>query len=239
VHDRNVTFLELTRAVIAPGTGSDEMFVRGAFERPLTTLGMRLHAPPPVPGHGLVDGFMREFDNTAAEGRSIVVGGVSLGAHLAARWAARNPHRCAGLIAVMPGWLGAPGDAPAVRAARIGADTVRSRGLDAALAAAVDGVAPWLAAELRRSWPRYGDDLAASLDLAADSEAPDVETLARLDIPAVVVGCTEDPVHPAEVAGRWARSLPRSAHREVAFDTLSADREALGRAVVDGWRALQ
>lgn len=224
------------------------MFVRGAFERPLTTLGMRLGAPSPVPGRGLVDGCLRAFDTAAecpADDRAdsatpprIVVGGVSLGAHLAAFWAARNPHRCAGLFAVMPGWLGAPGDAPAAISARVGAESVRTRGLDEALAAAVDGVPRWLAEELLRSWPRYGDELAATLETAAECDAPSAETLARLRIPAVVVGCTQDPVHPADVAARWADALPMCAHREVSFDALSADREVLGRAVADGWRSM-
>jgi len=79
-------------AVVLPGAGSSADFVRRAFERPLREAGYALVAPSPVPGADLVAAAYRSLDLAAAEHgpRLRVVGGVSLGAHVAARWTATH-----------------------------------------------------------------------------------------------------------------------------------------------------
>ncbi|MFD2418934.1 alpha/beta hydrolase [Amycolatopsis pigmentata] len=233
------------RVVLLPGTGSDEIFIRSVFSGPLSGMGAEVITPPPPAESLLVSGYLRALDTLASAPRegaqegpqdgALIVGGVSFGAHLAARWALANPHRCAGLILALPAWSGQPGEAPASRAARASADLVEAHGLEAALRLSADGVAPWLAAELTRSWRRHGDGLAASLKVAADSPAPELEALRRLEIPAGIAACVDDPVHPAGVAHAWAEALPRAAVVETTLAALGEDRESLGRAAVLAW----
>ncbi|MFC5287791.1 alpha/beta fold hydrolase [Actinokineospora guangxiensis] len=218
-------------AVLLPGTGSDEVFVRSALEAPTSALGVRLEMPAPVPGAGLAEAYLAALDRAAERG-PVIAGGVSFGAHVAALWAVRNPGRCAGVLLALPAWSGAPADAPASLAARYSAADVRARGLPAALASAVRGVPAWLAAELTRAWTRHGDGLADSLEAAAAYPAPELADLAALDVPAGVAAFTDDPIHPLPVAQAWAAALPRGVLRSLRIETMRADVESLGRAVV-------
>lgn len=247
LHDHGVTArtvhplrLPAKVAVVLPGTGSDEVLVAAAFGRPLADVGVRLIAPAPQPGPRLADSYHAALDAAAAEaGGPILVGGVSFGAHLSAAWALRNPARCAGLLAALPAWNGAPADAPAALAAHASAALVRAEGLERALALATHGVAPWLADELARAWRRQGAGLADGLDAAAVHPAPELTALGQLDVPAGVVACTDDPVHPVDVACGWVDAMPRAHLVEITLAALGADRAVLGRAAVLGFlRAL-
>jgi pimeloyl-ACP methyl ester carboxylesterase len=221
-------------AVLLPGTGSDDVFVRSVFHVPLTAIGIAVVTPVPVPGRDLVTAHLAALDH-AARDEPIIAGGISLGAHLAAEWAIRNPDRCAGLLLALPGWHGQPGNAPAAVAARYAAATVRACGTAAALATAVDGVAPWLATELTRAWTGYGDGLADSLAIAADRPAPTLAELACLTVPCGLASCLDDPIHPAEVATAWTHALSTAELCTTHLDIVGADPEALGRATVLGW----
>ncbi|GLZ34090.1 thioesterase [Lentzea sp. NBRC 105346] len=207
-----------------PGTGSDEVFVRSVFAEPLSQVGLHLHAP----ATRTVADHLRALDH-AAERHPIVAGGVSLGAHLAALWAARNPGRCAGLVLALPAWTGPSAGAPAALAAASSADVVAAHGITAALAD-VDG---WLKIELDRAWRRYGDGLVAHFREAAGSDAPTFDELRTLDMPTGIVACTDDPVHPLEVARTWAAAMPRAVLRTTTLSALGNDRASLGRAAVE------
>ena len=224
------------RAVLLPGTGSDEIFVRSVFAGPARAAGIEAVFPRPSAGSGLAVGFLTLLDSLAAEA-PLVVGGISFGAHLAAEWAVRNPRRCAGLLLALPAWHGAPAGAPASLAAKVSADLVEREGLEKALSLSVAGVAPWLADELTRTWRRHGTGLAAGLRVAAGHPAPTVDELRTLDRPVGIAACTDDPVHPVAVAREWAAALPRAVLRETTLTALGADRESLGRAAVEAWRA--
>lgn len=218
-------------AVVLPGTASDEVFVRSVFEGPLRRAGLRLVAPPPRPGNGLAEAHLAALD--AASATPVLVGGISLGAHLAVEWALANPDRCAGLLLALPAWNGPPADAPAAVSARMSARAVRAHGVDATLAA-VDAE-PWLTAELDRAWRRAGPGLAGSLDVAATRPAPDLADLARIAVPAGIAGCADDPIHPIEVARTWAATIPRAHLCATSLGALGRDRETLGRATVLAW----
>jgi pimeloyl-ACP methyl ester carboxylesterase len=225
------------RAVVLPGSGSDEVFVRSAFTAPLRALGIELVAPEVCPGAGVVDGYRAALDaaHAAAPG-ALLVGGVSLGAHVAAAWAADRPGaRLAGLLLALPAWTGAPGDAPAALAARATAALVRARGTPGAVDEARAGSPPWLAAELERAWTRYGGGLAASLDAAAASPAPDAAALRSLTLPVGIAALADDPVHPAVVARQWRDLLPRAGLVTSTLAAFGADPEVVGRAAVLGW----
>ncbi|WP_018684673.1 alpha/beta fold hydrolase [Actinokineospora enzanensis] len=222
-------------AVLLPGTGSDEVFVRDVFSRPLRAVGLRLCAPRPQPGKDLVKAYLAALDAAAADGQ-VIVGGISLGAHLAAGWALRNPDRCAGLLLALPAWSGCPtADTPAALAARYSAADVRARGTAAALASATAGVPGWLAAELSRAWTGYGSGLADALEIGAEHPAPALAELAMIMAPAGVAGCVDDPVHPVEVARSWTAALPNGRLNETRLALVGADPAALGRAAVQAW----
>jgi pimeloyl-ACP methyl ester carboxylesterase len=220
------------KAVLLPGTASDEIFVRSVFERPLHAVGIQLVAPAPMPASDLVRAHFEILAKSSAD-EPILAGGVSLGAHLAVEWALANPDRCAGLLLALPAWNGAPGDAPAALSARLSASAVRTQGLDATLAA-VDAE-PWLAAELERSWRRTGSGLAESLDIAATRPAPEISDLARIAVPTGVAACSDDPVHPYAVAERWANTISGAQLCTTTLRALGTDRESLGRAAVLAW----
>jgi pimeloyl-ACP methyl ester carboxylesterase len=219
-------------AVILPGTGSDEVFVRAVFDGALAGTGLRLVAPPPRHGASLAEHHLDALSAAADHFGPIVAGGISLGAHVAAEWAAAHPSRCAGLLVVLPGWLGDASTAPAALAAAASAAAVADGGMDAALANATRGVPPWLADELNRAWRRAGGDLVASLRVAVTRPAPTPDVLRRITVPAGVVGCVDDPVHPVGVAREWAAALPDARLRAVTFTDLNEDRAVLGHAAV-------
>ncbi|MFD5830220.1 alpha/beta fold hydrolase [Lentzea sp. NPDC060358] len=212
--------------VLLPGTASDEVFVRTVFAEPLSQVGAVLTAPR-------VRTLCERLTalDTAWEGHPIVVGGVSLGAHVAALWAVRNPDKCAGLVLALPAWTGAANGAPAALAAKASAQVVTEHGLDAALASTTG----WLHDELTRAWRGYGDRLVPHFEEAAESAAPTLDELRSLRVPTGIVGCTDDPVHPIAVARAWAEAVPRAV---LTTTTLDAYPHALGRAVQAWQQAL-
>lgn len=223
-------------AVLLPGTGSDDAFVRAVFAAPLAALGIPVVTPAPSPGPGLATGHLAALD-AAAAGGPVLAGGISFGAHLAASWALANPDRCVGLVLALPGWHGDPAGAPAALAARYSAAQVRAVGLDAALDAATRDVPDWLAEELTRAWSGYGAALPESLELAAERPAPTLDELATLAVPAGIAACTDDPVHPLAAARSWAAAIPRAVLATTTLTALGADRSALGDAAVGAWSA--
>src|SRR5690242_16646598 len=83
-----------------PGAGSDEVFIRSVFAGALAGAGVELVAPPPRGGADVVAGYRAALN--AAPG-PLVVGGISLGAHVAARSAAVAPRgRVAGCSSRCP-----------------------------------------------------------------------------------------------------------------------------------------
>lgn len=218
-----------------PGSGSDDSFIRSVFADALAGVGVALVAPAPRRGADVVAGYRAALD-TAAGPEPVLVGGISLGAHVAARWAAAAPRgRVAGLLLALPAWTGPPSvTTPAAVAARWTAARAREGGIAAAVAATA-GAPPWLASELRRSWAGYGAGLAPALEAAAAEPAPTEAELGALDVPVGVVALVDDPVHPLAVAEAWQAALPRSALVTTTLAVFGADPGALGQAAVLAW----
>jgi pimeloyl-ACP methyl ester carboxylesterase len=220
--------------VLLPGAGSDQLFLASAFGGPLADFGITLVAPAlGLRGPAALDAALG-----GADGR-LLVGGVSLGAQVAVEWAAALPgpaaRRLAGLLLVMPAWTDGPDDAPAALAAAASARTLRTHGLAAALAQVRSGAPGWLGDELSRAWTAHGPGLADELAAAATRRGPGLAALRAVSAPVGVVALIDDPLHPAEVATRWATLLP---HAGLATSTLAAlgrDRASLGRAALLAW----
>lgn len=217
-------------AVVLPGTGSDDDYVRRAFSRPLQHLGVELITPRPDP-RDLIAGYLEALEATATSG-PILAGGISIGAAVATAWALRHPDRVIGVLAALPAWTGDPDDAPAAHAARYSAQQLRHDGLAAVTARMRASSPAWLADELTRSWTAQWPQLPDALEQAAAYVAPTCAELSGLAVPMGVTAAVDDAVHPLHTATEWASAAPRSALITIALDDIGADPAALGRACV-------
>jgi pimeloyl-ACP methyl ester carboxylesterase len=214
--------------VMLPGTGSDDDYIARAFAGPLRDAGARILAPPPQPSH-LIDGYLNALDNAACNG-SIAIGGVSLGAAVAAAWALQHPDCAVAVLAALPAWTGPPGNAPAAVAARHSAQQLRHDGLAATTTQMRASSPPWLAEELTRSWKAQWPQLPDAMDEAAAYVAPTRAQLQQLTVPIGIAAATDDPIHPLEIGLEWAAAAPHAALRTVTLDQIGADPAALGAA---------
>jgi pimeloyl-ACP methyl ester carboxylesterase len=214
--------------VLLPGTGSDDDYVDRAFSGPLRSVGASLVTPPPRPDR-LIDGYLSALDNAARKG-PIAVGGVSIGAAVAAAWALAHPDHTIAVLAALPAWAGEPGSAPAALAARYSASRLRADGLAATTTQMRASSPPWLADELTRSWVGQWPALPDAMDEAARYVAPTCGQLEGLAVPMGVASATDDPVHPVEVGIEWVAAAPRAALRTVTLDEMGADPAVLGAA---------
>jgi pimeloyl-ACP methyl ester carboxylesterase len=214
--------------VLLPGTGSDDVYVKRAFAGPLRNVGARLVTPAPQPDR-LVDGYLSALDDAAREG-AIAVGGISIGAAVAAAWALANPGLTVAVLAALPAWAGAPGSAPAALAARYSASQLRADGLAATTAQMRASSPPWLAEELTRSWLAQWPLLPDAMDEAAAYVAPSCDELNTLAAPLGVAAAVDDPIHPLQAGVDWVAAAPRAALRTVTLDQVGADSATLGAA---------
>ncbi|MCV7405651.1 hypothetical protein [Mycobacterium marseillense] len=223
-----VVDLNRVTTVLLPGTGSDDDYVHRAFSRPIAEVGGVLVTPAPRPDQ-LVDGYLAALDAAAREG-PIAVGGVSIGAAVAAAWALAHPDRTVAVLAALPAWAGAPGEAPAALAARYSASQLRADGLAATTIQMRASSPPWLADELTRSWGAQWPHLPDAMEEAAAYVAPSCDELAGLASPLAVAAAVDDPIHPLQAGVDWVAAAPRAALRMVTLDEIGADPAALGAA---------
>jgi pimeloyl-ACP methyl ester carboxylesterase len=215
-------------SVLLPGTGSDDAYVHRAFYGPLHQAGAAVVTPPPQPDQ-LIAGYLAALNDAARSG-PIVVGGISIGAVVAAKWALSHPDRAVAVLAALPPWTGAPDSAPAALAARYSAAEMRREGLAATTAQMRASSPPWLAEELARSWRVQWPQLPDAMEEAAAEAGPSSAELARLAAPLGVVAAVDDPIHPLQVGVDWVSAAPRAALRTVTLDQIGADASALGAA---------
>ncbi|MDD4868377.1 MAG: alpha/beta hydrolase, partial [Mycobacterium sp.] len=177
----------------------------------------------------LIDGYLCALDDAARAG-PVCVGGVSIGAAVAAAWALAHPERTLAVLAGLPAWTGPPNAAPAALAAQHSASRLREKGLAAATAQMKASSPPWLGDELARSWRAQWPQLPDAMDQAAAYVAPTCADLGRLRAPLAVASAVDDPIHPLQVGADWVAAAPRAALRTVTLDQLGRDPAALGKA---------
>jgi pimeloyl-ACP methyl ester carboxylesterase len=224
-------------AVVLPGSGSTAEFVVRAFAAPLATAGLALLTADPRPlGPDAGDAaavWGRALDDLVLHTPVSLVGGVSLGAHAAVRWAAARPGQCAGVLCVLPAWTGPPDGVAAVSG--LTATEIESDGVEAVLGRLrlLPTDAGWVVDELERAWRRRAPaDLVAELRGVAASAGPTDADLSGLTTPCGVVALRHDPLHPSQVARHWADLLPRAALATVGHPDVAADRAVLGRTAL-------
>ncbi|UTM39020.1 alpha/beta hydrolase [Rhodococcus pyridinivorans] len=214
-------------AVVLPGTGSDACFAEKAFGAELRRRSIIPIAVDPDP-RGVVASYLTALDE-AAENGPILVGGVSIGAAVALRWAYDNPDRVVGVLAALPAWTGDPRGAPAAASARWTASELRAHGLDTVTAAMTASSPPWLARELTRSWSAQWPDLPSALDEAAHYRALDVDELRAVTVPVGIAAAVDDAVHPLAVGRQWSREIPHAELATVTLEQVGDDPSVLGR----------
>ncbi len=232
-------------AVLAHGVGSTGEFAArcwaGCVEAGyrLVTYDLRGHGastPLPDPADQALDRHAADLALLADAVSARVVGGTSLGAHVAAAYAASGAYLDALLLAI-PGWLGAGSlvaEANAAVARELAAD-----GVAAVLAgvAAHPEVPRWVVIELERSWPVHDPaSLVAAFTAVSRDPAPDVALLRGVDAPAGVVGLVDDPAHPFAAAEAYAAALPRAALESLTIAEWGERRAILGDAALAACR---
>lgn len=231
-HDQLVGMdLSSVKTVLLAGTGSDDLYVRRVFESVLAEAGAVLVTPRPDP-HRLIAGYLDALEEAARRG-PIAVGGISLGAAVATRWACEHQHTTMAVLAALPAWIGDPDDAPAARSARHTAAQLRQHGLDEVTADMRASSPAWLADELSRSWRLQWPQLPDAMEQAAGYRSPTMDELQRLRVPMGVVGADDDPIHPIAVARQWAATAPRAALRNVRLEDFGPEPELLGAACLE------
>jgi pimeloyl-ACP methyl ester carboxylesterase len=250
VEDVEVAVVEVGSAtlpavVVAHGVGSSARFVAAAFGGPLVDAGWRLvtydlrghGASTPVrePGQHSLERHVADLDAVVASVAGTVegVGGVSMGAHAAVRWAATSAWTGGTVLACLPAWVGraVPGEgahaAVAAEVREVGVAGVLTR-------LRADATLPrWLRETLVTDYARHDEDsLAAALVALDGAEAPGPPELAALVAPLGVVAWPDDPGHPLAVARSWCAHAPSARLATLAIDDLEGDLEALGRAAL-------
>lgn len=196
-------------AILLPGAGSSEDFVRRVFAGVALDREVRVVTRPAGDARGLVDSIESAISDLTGRGwRTEVVAGVSLGAHAAAQWAARSRIRDLDLLLVMPAWTGSPGAIAAATAAA--ADRLEAVGVAEELARIrTESPGDWVVAELTRAWPQWSEQaLISALRATARSPAPTVEELAQICARTGIVGLRSDPLHPHSTASGWHAAIP-------------------------------
>jgi pimeloyl-ACP methyl ester carboxylesterase len=160
---------------------------------------------------------------------SFVLGGVSMGAGVALRFAADHPDRVLALILIRPAWLDRPSPPnlePLVEAGELlrehgpreGREIFRSGDRYAAMLSASPASAQSLLGQFDRLNAREHADVLRRMP--ADCPLGTAPDWARLDMPALVIGNAQDPMHPQEYATAIAGALPRAQAREVTSKTV-------------------
>ncbi|RFD25516.1 hypothetical protein MUBE_08030 [Mycobacterium uberis] len=214
--------------VLLPGTGSDDDYVYRAFSGPLHRVGAVVLTPPPQPDR-LIDGYLSALDEAACAG-PIGVGGISIGAAVAAAWALAHPELAVAVLAALPAWTGPPGSAPAALAARYSASQLCRDDLAATTTQLRASSPPWLADELARSWRRQWPRLPKAMEEAAAYVAPSCAELAQLAAPLGVAAAVDDPIHPLQVGVDWVTAAPHAALQTVTLNQIGTNTAALGAA---------
>jgi len=164
-----------------------------------------------------------------------VVGGISLGAAVAANVALRYPERVLGLVLSRPAWIDRPVPESVDRYATI-ARLIRELGPEEGLEEfrqspefqAMERESPDCARSLVGQFehPRAEECVARLERLSRDTPCPDRALYRNLQVPTLILGNRQDPIHPWPLAETLSRLIPKAELREITPKSVSLDRHA-------------
>lgn len=196
----------VTYCTLLHGAGSTPEFVTRTFAASVRGAGAVLVAPDIA---GMTMPEILTLLEELSPGPDDVIGGVSLGAHAAAAFAAHTGWH-GRLYAAMPAWTGPPGDVAGLTT--VTATEIEQHGTARILAELVstDGD-DWVVDELRRAWSAMPQArLVNALRVAGAQPAPTCEELQSVRARVVLVAMADDPTHPLSAAEEWHGCLPDS-----------------------------
>jgi pimeloyl-ACP methyl ester carboxylesterase len=157
--------------------------------------------------------------------RRAVIGGLSMGAGVAARYAIDHPQRADALVLMRPAWIDRPHPRGLALLERIGqllrdgggAEAERRLESDDELhrfAAGSPETLDGLLQQCRK--PRARERAARLIVLPSQAPISDERLLGRIaNLPALVTHCPQDPMHPADIAQWWAGHLRKAVLHEL------------------------
>lgn len=146
-----------------------------------------------------------------------IVGGSSMGAAIATRFTLDRPHMVTALALIRPAWLDRPSPEPLRLLETIGdlleqfpAEEGRRRFESLPAFQTVREVDPLAAAAMLDlfSEPRAAERSVRLRRIPRDCPIDDWQDVKHLSMPALVVGCEPDYVHPLSYAQAWTKRLP-------------------------------
>lgn len=149
--------------------------------------------------------------------RRAIIGGISMGAGVALNAAIRYPERVSALILCRPAWLETAQDKVNTSAYGHIADLLDSHDVDQALRLLLNGP-PYLrvlqssraaASSLRNqvTRPRAAINSDMLRQLPASTPAPNLADWSAIDVPTLVIGHRDDPLHPWNIAALSAERI--------------------------------
>jgi pimeloyl-ACP methyl ester carboxylesterase len=175
------------------------------------------------------------FDHLGIE--RAILGGISMGAGIAVRFAEQWPGRIEALMLVRPAWLVSPLPDNLAMFPRV-ADMLRQNGSEKGLAefktlselAAIRQASPAMAESLCEQFtkPNAVERSVRLERIPADRPVDNWNVVELLDMPVLVLGNERDPVHPMAFAEAWAEHLPHADIERIASKSDSPKRHARG-----------
>jgi pimeloyl-ACP methyl ester carboxylesterase len=164
-----------------------------------------------------------------------VIGGISMGAGIAARTAIDYPDLVRGLILIRPAWLDSRFPENLSLLPLI-AQLLKEHGLEKwqraydqhPLVQEFKKLDPSLVDSMRRQFdaPLNIERSARLVRISGDRPIRDWREVESLDIPALIIGCEADAAHPMRFAETWAAHLPRASLRRAATKSQSFEQHA-------------
>jgi pimeloyl-ACP methyl ester carboxylesterase len=181
----------------------------------------------------LADDLIALLDHLAIE--RAVIGGISLGSAVAVNTALRYPKRVRGLVLSRPAWIDRPLPAN-VHLYSMMADLLQSVGAKEGLERfrrmaefqAMESESPDCAKSLVGQFeqPRAEECAARLARLIVDTPCPDRAMYGTINVPALVLGNRQDPIHPWELAETLTGLIPGAELCEITPKSVSLERHA-------------